>query len=175
MPFFSCLSCWLHCETYDSSAAQAEIHGTKDNISTDMSTNSVTGVKEHKKINVCQEKLHSAPISVPATHPEKKKVMNVALNHWMYDITTCTVHNLQAADELRPSARLIQKPPESQTIYEWICYGNTAKWILRNRGSAGAIRATVYFQKIKLLLCLSMQVPSAGQSKAGRKRWKWRV
>lgn len=72
-PYLSCLSCWLHSQTYDSSAAQAEIHRTKDNIRTDMSTNCVTGVREYKKINVCQEELHSPPITVAAIHPEKKK------------------------------------------------------------------------------------------------------
>lgn len=88
----------------------------------------------------------------------------------MYDIISCMVHNLKAADELWPAAHFIQKPPESQTMYDWIFYGNIAKCILRYRGSASGIHFTVYFQMIKLLLCLGVQVHSADHNIADRKK-----
>lgn len=43
------------------SAAQAEIHRTKDNIRTLVSTDRVTGGEDCKKINVCPEELHFPP------------------------------------------------------------------------------------------------------------------
>lgn len=35
--------------------------------------------------------------------------MNMALNHCMFDITSCMVHNLQASDELQRTVHFIQK------------------------------------------------------------------
>lgn len=64
-----------------------------------MSTKRVTGEKESETINVCPEELHLPPLTVTAIHPEKKKGMNAALNQYIYDVISCMVHYLQAADE----------------------------------------------------------------------------
>lgn len=50
-----------------------------------MSTNRATDGKESEKMNVLPEELH-----FPQSHPQREKIMNMALNYCMYDVISCT-------------------------------------------------------------------------------------
>lgn len=142
LPCLSCLSRWLHFQTYDSSAARAEIHPTKDNIRTLMSTNRDAGGMKSQKINVCPEESHFPPSHCNCCSSREEIIgIGTALHVWCYQLHAAQSASCWwTASDCAFNSKTFGNTINVSVTHERLCHGKITGCDTEKRGSAGRAR-----------------------------------